>query len=209
MTNDAVLLDLDGTLVDSVYQHVLAWDGAFRAAGYEVALWRIHRAIGMGGERLVPWLLGHHVEEGKALREDHRRRFLDLAGDLRPTRGARALLEDMDIRGVPYTVSTSAEPDVRDALLDALDAQDLSTSDAEDVESSKPGPDLLLAACEELGAEPGRTTMVGDSPWDAVAARRIGMRCVTVRTGGFGDDQLAAAGADEIADDPGALVGRL
>lgn len=207
--DDVILLDLDGTLIDSVYHHVLSWDGAFRDAGYEVPLWRIHQAVGMGGERFVPWVLGRTIEGGKAIRDEHRRRFLELAGDLRPTRGARELLEDLRTRGLPYTVSTSAEPDVRDALLEALGTQDVSTSDAEDVTSSKPSPALLLAACEELGADPSRATLVGDSPWDAVAADRIGMRCIALRTGGFGDSALFAGGADEVADDPGELVGRL
>lgn len=209
MDADVVLLDLDGTLVDSVYHHVLAWDGAFRAAGYEVPLWRIHQAVGMGGDRLVPWALGRHVPDAKALRDDHVQRFLAFAGDLRATRGARELLEDLRARGVRHTVSTSAEPAVRDALLAALGAEDLPTSDAEDVASSKPAPDLLLAACGELGADPARATIVGDSPWDAVAASRIGMRAVALRTGGFGDTTLLAAGADEVADDPRELVGRL
>lgn len=209
MRDDAILLDLDGTLVDSVYHHVMAWDGALRAAGYAMPLWRIHNAIGMGSDRLVPWLLGRHVEEAKALSNDHRRRFLDAADDLKPTRGAAELLDDLTTRGVAFIISTSAAEEERQVMLGILDAEELGASGAEDVGSSKPAPDLLLDACKQLDANPARTTLVGDSPWDAVAATRVGMRCIAVRTGGFGDQRLHAGGATEIADDPRGLVGRL
>lgn len=209
MRDDAILLDLDGTLVDSVYQHVLAWDDALHAAGFAVPLWRIHRAIGMGSDRLVPWLLGRHVDEAAALSDGHRRRFLEMADDLRPTRGAAELLDDLTARGIPFAVSTSAGEEERRVLLGILGADALGVVDNEGVGSSKPAPDLLLDACKQLDADPARTTLVGDSPWDAVAASRIGMRSIAVRTGGFGDDRLQAAGFAEVADDPRELVGRL
>jgi HAD superfamily hydrolase (TIGR01509 family) len=204
-----VLLDLDGTLVDSVFHHVMTWDAAFRGAGYEVPLWRIHAGIGMGSKRLVPWLLGRHVPDAQALSDEHKRRFLDHAGELRPTRGALQLVEDLETRGIAFLVATSAEGEIRAALLEALGRKDLETSDAEDVGSPKPAPDLLLSACARLGVEPSAATLVGDSPWDAEASRRVGVRCLTVRTGGFGDEELLHAGADDVVDDPAALIGRL
>lgn len=204
-----VLLDLDGTLVDSVFEHVVTWGEAFRTRGYDVPLWRIHAGIGMGGSRLVPWVLGRHVEDADELSDDHRLRFLDRAHELRPTRGAVELLDDLEHRKVPFQIATSAEADVREALLDALGRTDLPSADADDVGSSKPAPDLLLATCADLGIEPAHATLVGDSPWDAEAARRVGIRTIAVRCGGFGDGRLLAAGADAVVDDPGALVGRL
>lgn len=204
-----VLLDLDGTLIDSVFQHVVAWSDAFKARGYEVAQWRIHMGIGMGGSRLVPWLLGRHVPDAEDLSDDHRRRFLDRADQLSATAGARELLDDLERREVAYLVATSAEAEVRAALLAALGREDLRTADADDVGSSKPAPDLLLTACAELGADPAHATLVGDSPWDAEAARRVGLRTIAVRCGGFGDGRLLSAGADAVVDDPGSLVGRL
>lgn len=205
----AVLLDLDGTLVDSVFHHVLAWDAALRKAGRPVPLWRIHAGIGMGGKRLVPWLLGEHVPESDDISDEHERRFLEQADTLRPTPGATALVDDLQRRGIDFVVATSAEAPVRQALLDALGMPDLGTADADDVGSPKPAPDLLLAAAASLGAEVDSTTLVGDSPWDAEAARRVGMRVIAVRCGGFGDDRLRDGGAQAVVDDPLALVGRL
>ena len=205
----AVLLDLDGTLVDSVYLHVDTWHRALLQAGYDVPAWRVHAGIGMGSDRLVPWLLGRHVEDLDALSDEHHRLFLERADELRPTQGARELVEDLERREVPFTIATSAKPPVRKALLACLGREDLESTDAGDVDSPKPAPDLLLAACEQLGVDPRHATLVGDSPWDAEAARKIGARCVAVRTGGFGDDRLLHAGADDVVDSPLALVGRL
>lgn len=208
-TNPAVLLDLDGTLVDSVFHHVIAWDLALTEAGHPIPLWRIHAAIGMGGSRLVPWLLGEHVDELTELKDAHEELFLEQADRLRPTEGARALVEDLEVRGVPFVIATSATGPVREALLEALDRTDLPAIDADGVDSSKPAADLLLAGCEELGVDPAHATLIGDSPWDAEAARRVGIRSIAVRTGGFGDDRLLRGGAMDVVDNPRALVGRL
>lgn len=205
----AVLLDLDGTLVDSVYLHVDAWGRALREAGCEVPQWRIHHGIGMGGDRLVPWLLGGHVDDHEALSDRHRELFLGRADELRPTPGALALIEDLEIREVPFLVATSASKPTKAALLEALGRTDLDATDADDVEWSKPGPDLLLATGEQLGAAPSDTLLVGDSPWDARAGQRAGVRTIGVRTGGFGPGELRDAGCVEVVDDPRALIGRL
>jgi HAD superfamily hydrolase (TIGR01509 family) len=205
----AVLLDLDGTLVDSVYQHVLAWQDALRAHGHELPGWRIHAGIGMGSAKIVPWLLGRHVDESEELADEHERRFLALGDHLRPTEGAPALVDDLERRRVPFRVATSATGPIAKALLGALGRDDLPGVDAESVESPKPAPDLLLAACAQLGTDPARVTLVGDSPWDAEAAERVGLRTIAVRTGGFSDAVLRAAGAVDVVDAPGALIARL
>lgn len=205
----SVLLDLDGTLVDSVFLHVVTWHQALTAAGHEVAQWRIHEGIGMGGDRIVPWLLGRHTDEMDDLKQAHSKLFLDHAEQLVPTIGAHDLLDDLRRRDVPFLVATSAGGETAEALLAALDNPEVDVFNADDVDSPKPAPDLLLAALDKLGTTTEDATMVGDSPWDAEAADRIGVRMLGVRCGGFGDGRLLDAGASAVVDDPRALVGRL
>ena len=204
-----VLLDLDGTLVDSVYQHVSCWHETLQAHGYEVPQWRIHAGVGMGSDRLIPWLLRGHVDDAAQLSDGHTRRFLARVEELRPTEGALDLLDDLDRRGVPYLISTSANGEERSALFDVLGRHDLSFTDADAVESSKPAADLLLASCQQARIDPDRAIMVGDSPWDAHAAQRVGIRAFAVRCGGFGDAALSAASAARIVDAPRDLIGQL
>ena len=203
-----VLLDLDGTLVDSVYHHVIAWNAALRSRGYEVALADIHHAIGMGSDRIVAHLLGATPEDADELSADHTHRFLALADDLRPTCGARALLDDLNARDVPHVIATSAGAEEADALLSALGA-DPPRVDSSAVRHSKPSPDLFLAACEQLAIEASDAIVIGDSPWDAEAAARMGSRAVSVRCGGFSDSVLMKRGAAVVVADPGELVGQL
>lgn len=205
----AVLLDLDGTLVDSVYQHVISWSEALQHTGYDVPQWRIHEGIGMGSDRLIPWLLGGHVGDASDISDEHKRRFLDRAGTLRPTRGARELVEDLQVRAVPFVIATSASTAEREALMKALNCSDLPTTDADEVDAPKPAPDLLLAACEKIGVEPSSAILVGDSPWDGYAAGRVGIRTFGVRTGGFSAQALRGAGAIDVVEEPLGLVGRL
>lgn len=207
----AVLLDLDGTLVDSVYLHVLAWSESLREHGYDVPMWRIHRSIGMGSDRNVPWLLAGAPDEDEyaSLKDGHLQRFLDRTDQLRPTDGALALLEDLERREVPFLVATSAGEPERKALLAALGREDLEVSDSDSVGSSKPAPDLLHAAFAQLGLETDDVTMIGDSPWDCEAARRAGARSIGVRTGGFGSEELKIRGAFDVVDSPAQLIGRL
>ncbi len=172
-------------------------------------MWRIHEGIGMGGDRIVPWLLGRHVDEMEDLIQAHKKLFLDHADELVPTPGALALLDDLRRREVPFIVATSAGGETAEALLAALDNPDVGVFNADEVDSPKPAPDLLAAALDELGATTDDATMVGDSPWDAEAADRIGVRMLAVRCGGFGDSRLLDAGASAVVDDPRALVGRL
>ena len=205
----SVLLDLDGTLVDSVFLHVVTWHRALQQAGYDVPQWRIHEGIGMGSDRIVPWLLGRHVDDAEDLTEAHKKLFLERAEDLTRTPGATELLDDLRRREVPFIVATSAGGDMADALLEALGEPDLDLFNADNVESPKPAPDLLVAALDELGTGSDDATMIGDSPWDAEAADRINVRMIAVRCGGFGDGRLLDAGAAGVVDDPRALVGRL
>ena len=205
----SVLLDLDGTLVDSVFLHVVTWHRALKEGGHSVPAWKIHEGIGMGSERIVPWLLGRHSDDAEALSDAHKKLFLERAGELVPTPGAQALLEDLRTREIPFLVATSAGGEMAEALLEALGEPDLDTFNADNVESSKPAPEMLAAALDELGVSADDATMVGDSPWDAEAAERIGVRMLAVRTGGFGDGRLLDAGAAGVVDDPRALVGRL
>lgn len=203
-----VLLDLDGTLVDSVYQHVLAWYEAFHSHGLHVQAATIHAGIGLGSDRLIPWLLGE-VDDPQALSEAHLACFLDHADELSPTPGACELLEDLERRGVPHVIATSSGVRTRQALLSALGREDLHVVDAGDVASSKPAPDLLASAAGELSLPPERLTMVGDSPWDARSARRLKMEAIGVRTGGFSERVLREAGATWVVATPRELVGTL
>jgi len=204
-----VVLDLDGTLVDSVYHHVIAWDRALTAYGHLVPLRRIHAGIGIGSDRLVPWLLGALPDDLDVLVDTHKRLFLEQADRLRPTRGATDLLADLARREVPAVVATSAGEEETEALLEALGHPDIRTSDADSVEDAKPAADLLIAACEQIDIDPRQAILVGDSPWDVAAAARVGMQMIAVRTGGFGDAALTARGPTSIVDDPAELIGTL
>lgn len=210
MAEAGVLLDLDGTLVDSVHQHVVAWREALLAAGHDVPQVHIHAGIGMGSERFVPWLLGLDVDDADAIADDHTRRFLDMADGLRPTRGAVELVEDLERRDVAFIIATSAGSDERAAMFDVLGRHDLPVADVEDVQHSKPAPDQLVAAGRQAGFELGPARMVGDAPWDAVAAGRAGVgTAIAVRCGGFSDAVLREAGANRVVDAPADLIGVL
>lgn len=204
-----VVLDLDGTLVDSVYQHVVTWDRALSAAGHHVPLEKIHRGIGIGGSRLVTWLLGGPPADLDAITDEHQRLFLEHRDRLRPTTGARELLEDLARREVPTVIATSAEAPVRAALTETLGNPSTSVTDADAVDDAKPAADLLQFACEQIDVPPEQAVLIGDSPWDVAAARRIGMQMISVRTGGFGDAALAARGPTAVVDAPVELIGTL
>ena len=211
MPDRAVVLDLDGTLVDSVHHHVTAWHRALVAEGFRVPMVRVHAGIGMGGDRLVPWLLGEHVDDEVADRVStrHGELFRALGDELVPTPGALELLDDLAARDVAHVVATSAGADDRAVLLEALGRTDLAVVDSDDVASSKPAPDLLLAATDHLGRDPSECVMIGDSPWDGHAARRVAMPCILVRCGAFGDGPLLEASPLRVVDAPRDLVAQL
>jgi HAD superfamily hydrolase (TIGR01509 family) len=208
------VLDVDGTLVDSNYQHALAWYRALRSLGETYPVWRLHRLIGMGGDQLVTALGGEDLERrvGDRARERQSEEVDALIEEMALLPGARELLVAIKDRGHRLVLASSGKERHVDAFLDKLDARDLAdawTSSA-DVEASKPAPDLLKVALEKLGAPAdAASVMVGDSVWDVEAAKKAGMPALVVRSGGFGDDELRDAGAVALYDTPADLAAAL
>lgn len=198
-----LVLDVDGTLVDTNYHHAVAWFRAFRRSDVTVPIWRIHRAIGMGGDQLVPTVAGADVEErlGDTVRDAWKKEVDAILDEVCPIEGARALLEAAREAGYLVVLASSGKPDHVDRYLDLLDARDLAhawTSSA-DVSQTKPQPDLIEVALEKAGES--EAVVIGDSVWDCQAARRIDLPCVAVRTGGFGEQELLDNGASRVYDD--------
>jgi HAD superfamily hydrolase (TIGR01509 family) len=211
----AFLFDLDGTLVDSVYQHVLAWREALEDAGIELSVWRIHRRIGMSGGLFVNALLR---ETGQKLSADavmriqrlHEDVYLRLANQVRPLPGAVELLAHLSAIGVPWAVATSGRMRSARPSLDLLSippAVPVITRDQ--VTHAKPDPDLFLAAADRLGVEITHSVVVGDSIWDMLAARRARALGVGLLSGGYGQDELERAGAYRVYQDPADLMRHL
>jgi HAD superfamily hydrolase (TIGR01509 family) len=205
------VVDLDGTLVDTNYHHVLAWYRAFRSLGETYPLWRIHRLIGMGGDRLVAALGGAEVEEriGDLARERWVQQADVLMDEVSVLPGARDLLVALRDRGHRLVLASSGKSHHVDRYLDMLDVRDLAEAwtTGDDVANTKPAPDLLRAALDRLG-EPADapSVVIGDSIYDVEAAAAAGMPALVVRSGGFGDDELRGAGALEIYDTPAELT---
>jgi HAD superfamily hydrolase (TIGR01549 family) len=196
----AVVLDVDGTLVDTNYQHALAWHLAFRAHGRNIPAWRAHRHIGMGGDRLVAALAGDDFEEehGDDVRESEQRAYERFIGEVVPLHGADELLDALNGLGHRVVLASSAREEEVEHYLDLLDARDRveDWTTSADVDSTKPSPELVEVALEKAGGRPG--VMIGDSVWDVAAAKRAGVQCVSVLTGGFGEAELREAGAAAI-----------
>jgi phosphoglycolate phosphatase-like HAD superfamily hydrolase len=207
----SVLLDVDGTLVDSNYQHVLAWQRAFAEHGLVPGNWRIHRHIGMGGDKLVPELVGDDVERriGDELRAGWRRHIEPMLDEVAPVTGARELLVALTERDATVVLASSGPAEHVERWVDLLDARDLvdgrTTSD--DAEESKPAPDLFAIARDRAGSGPA--VAVGDATWDCEAAERLGVPSYGLRTGGFSVEELRAAGAQEVYDDLPSLTADL
>jgi HAD superfamily hydrolase (TIGR01509 family) len=193
----AAILDVDGTLVDTNYQHALAWYRAFRRVGEVLPIWRIHRHIGMGGDHLVAALCGEDVEEekGDAIRDVETELYLELIGEVEPLRGARELIRDLKERGHAVLLASSAKADEVEHYVDLLDARELADgwTTAADVDATKPEPDLVEVARREAGG--GVAVLVGDSTWDCEAGKRAGVETIAVLTGGFSEQELLDAGA--------------
>ncbi|HEX4117131.1 MAG TPA: HAD family hydrolase [Solirubrobacteraceae bacterium] len=196
------ILDIDGTLVDTNYQHTLAWYRAFCEHGMVLPVWRIHRHTGMGGDQLVPALTSEQVERerGDDIRDAESRYYRQLIGEVRPMRDARRLIEDLHARGHRVLLASSAKEQELDHYLELLDARELVdgwTSSAY-VQATKPAPDIVHVALDRAGAAADEAVMVGDSPWDAEAAARAGVSTIAVMTGGFSEEELKDAGASMV-----------
>jgi len=193
----AAILDIDGTLVDTNYHHAIAWFRAFKRHDEAVAIWRIHRHIGMGGDQLVESLCGEEVERDKGddIRAAEKDLYMELIDEVEPFAGARELIVELKERGHAVVLASSAKPDEVGHYLDLLDARELvdGWTDSGDVEVTKPEPQLVQAAMDKAGV--GDAVMVGDSVWDCEAAKRAGIPTVAVLTGGFSEAELREAGA--------------
>ncbi|MDQ3890435.1 MAG: HAD family hydrolase [Actinomycetota bacterium] len=205
------ILDVDGTLVDTNYQHALAWYRVFRGYGIVLPVWRIHRHVGMGGDQIVAALAGEQVEreQGDEIRAAEKATYFELIDEVAPFEGARDLLVELKKRQNPLVLASSAKAEELDHYLDLLDARDIADSwtTSADVEATKPNPDLVLAALAK--ANGGEAVMVGDTTWDCEAAARAGVETVAVMTGGFGEQELRDAGAIAVFESIGELSERL
>ncbi len=210
-TVTALIFDLDGTLIDTVYAHVFAWQRALSEAGLAIDGWRIHRRIGMSGglfARAVARELGRRLTQAEveALQNRHGQLFRQLLPDRRPLPGAVELLRELREAGIPHGIATSGRRPEIDAALAALGVgPETVVVDRGDVQRAKPAPDLFLEAQARLGAAPADCYVIGDAVWDLLAARRAGMLSVGLLTGGYGEDELVRAGAFRVYTDAAEL----
>ncbi|HEX4266616.1 MAG TPA: HAD family hydrolase [Steroidobacteraceae bacterium] len=207
------LFDLDGTLVDSVYQHVLAWQEALHAAGIELSVWRIHRKIGMSGGLFTEMLLRETRIEItptllETLQREHAQAYARLARWVRPLPGAIELLQYLTETRIPWAIATSARMGSAKYNLEALhvDPAQVPVITRDDVRYAKPDPDLFLAAAARVGADIQSAVIVGDSIWDMLAARRARGLGVGLLSGGYGQDELERSGAIRVYEDPADLL---
>ncbi len=196
------ILDIDGTLVDTNYQHALAWYRAFDSQGIVLPVWRIHRHIGMGGDQLVSALTDESTDNdrGDEIRAAEHERYMEMINEVCPMEGSHELIEDLHRRGHTVLLASSAKADEVDRYVELLEVDGLvdGCTNAEDVDATKPAPDLVEVALERAGADAGEAVMVGDSPWDVKAAARAGVQTLAVMTGGFSEKELRDAGAAEV-----------
>ena len=207
------IVDVDGTLVDTNYQHTIAWYRAFRNHGLTLPMWRIHRSIGMGGDQIVPALAGEEFaeEHGEEVRDTEKGCYRELIGEVEPLPGARALLERLNDEGHTIVLASSAKEEELDDYLDMLEARDLADAwtMSADVEATKPEPDLVRAALDKGEASASDAVMIGDSTFDCEAAERAGVRSVAVLSGGFAVDELRDSGAMIVFDSVKELLERI
>jgi HAD superfamily hydrolase (TIGR01549 family) len=196
----AAILDIDGTLVDTNYQHAIAWYRAFRRQGEVLPIWRIHRHIGMGGDQLVRALCGDAVEDQKGddIRDAEKDLYAELIDEVQPLAGATELIRDLVRRGHAVVLASSAKADEVEHYVDLLDARELADgwTTAADVDATKPEPDLVEVARRMVGA--AEAVMIGDSTWDCEAGKRAGVQTLAVLTGGFSEQELLDAGATAV-----------
>ncbi len=207
------ILDIDGTLVDTNYHHAVAWFRAFRQHEIVLPIWRIHRHIGMGGDQLVGALTDEQTERDKGddIRGAEKTLYFELIDEVEPMDGSRELIEDLKRRGHTVVLASSAKEDEVDHYLDLLDARELADAwtTSADVESTKPEPDLVNAALTRAKAPASDAVMVGDTPWDVHAAGNADVPTITVRTGGFGAEELREAGAVALFESVRELLSKL
>ena len=207
------ILDIDGTLVDTNYQHAVAWYRAFRQHDVILPVWRIHRHIGMGGDQLVESLTDKQTDEEKGddIRTAEKALYLALIEEVEPLSGARDLIERLKSAGKTVVLASSAKEDEVEHYLDLLDARELADgwTTSSDVEATKPEPDLVKAALEKAGAEPGDAVMLGDTPWDCKAAAAAGVETIALITGGFSEQELTEGGAAHVFESIPELLERL
>src|ERR1700758_3882153 len=211
----ALLFDLDGTLIDSVYQHVLAWHEALRELGLSLAVWRIHRRIGMSGGLLIQALgreIGHRLtrEQAQMLQEKHSAAFERYKGAIKPLPGARELLRQLSDAGVAYAIATSGRREGAQPAIDKLEVRpEVPIITRNEVERAKPDPDLFLAAAQRVNVPISHAMVVGDSVWDLLAARRAGCLAIGLLSGGYGREELQQVGAYRVYQDPADLLAHL
>ncbi|HEX2645861.1 MAG TPA: HAD family hydrolase [Candidatus Dormibacteraeota bacterium] len=207
-----MLFDLDGTLIDSVYQHVLAWKEALQSAGIDLSIWRIHRRIGMSGGLFVRALVREtgrelSVAEADRLRTAHEDAYERRLGDVKALPGAQDLLDTLMKNDIPWAIATSGSERAARRSLGVLDLPEgVPVITRNQVEFAKPNPDLFMAAAAALGRPIAESFVVGDSVWDMLASRRAGALGVGLLSGGYGRDELQTAGAYRVYDDPRHLL---
>jgi HAD superfamily hydrolase (TIGR01549 family) len=203
-----VVFDLDGTLVDSNYQHAIAWHRAFRQHGYRAAIWEIHRHVGMGGDQFVEALLGEEAEnaDGDELRDGHSEEFAKLIGEVEAIEGASELIAELDDAGATVIIGSSAAQDECDHYVELLGAAEriAGATTSADAEHSKPHPELVQVALEKYGSG-GPALMIGDATWDVKAAQAAGVPTLGLLTGGFSESELREVGAVEVSHSVAAL----
>jgi HAD superfamily hydrolase (TIGR01509 family) len=209
----AALLDIDGTLVDTNYQHTLTWQRALAEHGRTVPAWTIHRHIGMGGDQIVAAVAGDEAEErdGDEIRAAEGEHYQRLIGEVKPLPGARELLVALRDRGHSLVLASSAKTEEVEFYLDLLEARDLvdDWTTSADVVATKPEPDLVVAALEKSSGDADGAVLLGDSIWDCRAAGRAGIPVVGLLTGGFGERELRDAGAMDVYESAAELVERI
>ena len=210
----AFLFDLDGTLIDSVYQNVIAWRNALAKLDIDLSVWRIHRRIGMSGGLFVSALLREtgctlSEDDVELLQQDHAAEYLAQVSSVRALPGAPELLAALTSRGVPWAIATSGRRVMAEKALAMLGLPDDAPMVTRDmVRHAKPDPDLFLAAAALIGTDPRYAWVVGDSVWDLLAARRAGALGIGLLSGGYGREELERAGAYRVYADPGELLSR-
>jgi HAD superfamily hydrolase (TIGR01509 family) len=211
----ALLFDLDGTLIDSVYQHVLAWHEALEELGLSLAVWRIHRRIGMSGGLLVQALgreIGQRLtsEQAQELQKRHAAAYERYQSAIQPLPGARELLQQLSRDNIPYAIATSGRPEGARSALERLGVRpEIPVITRQEVQRAKPDPDLFLAAAQRLNVPITRAMVVGDSVWDLLAARRAGCLGIGLLSGGYGKEELEQVGAYRVYQDPADLLNHL